>query len=350
MWRKVELPDPPAESEIDPLAGLYEQAERNRKTRARKTMREELREAIVPLALIAVFAVALGTAIWKDKRALLEELEPEVTAGSDRAVAATPGHGGAVTLPAQRSARPPSAQPSRSAGHEGPAPDATPPASGSTAGGRPAKPPIDVLRRLVELARSGSFYLLLDPAARTLTLNHRGVVARTWTIERIEMGTPRVLFVARRAPVDLAGTTWTNGRLDPPRAQQRPLLEVDSQGTPQGPEPELIPPTPEEAVPAPGRYRIRFDGGLTVEVVAAVPDLAESGDATPAGSGTEAGRIGSSLGGWKSAVDHRWVDAEEAIALNPGSSSRLKLVLPAAEAAGLYRGFPLGADLLVPGA
>jgi hypothetical protein len=212
-------------------------------------------------------------------------------------------------------------------------------------------PTLDTLRRIVDLAESGSFYLILDPAAGTLTLNLRGVVVRTWYPSHIEIGTPRVLFFERGdgTPADLAGSLWTGGRLDPPRTEERTRLEVDSQGTPQGPEPEAegIPPTPEEAVPAPWRYAIRFEGGLLVEVVSNQASEAKDGLATAGGDGAMGARVRSRLSAVGSAISQRWTESGAAARTGGSLRHRLRIVLPPGDSGGLYRGIPLTADLVI---
>lgn len=221
---------------------------------------------------------------------------------------------------------------------------------------------LEALRRRIELARSGSFYLVLDPGAGTLMLSYRSVTARTWPVTRVEIGGRRILFVGSTPRSDLGGTAWTAGRLVPARTKERPLLEVDSQGTPQGPEPPLIPPTPEEAVPAPPSYLIRFEEGLTVEIVAGAADprgagLGADGAAVGSGEAARASRSGEEDGARTTAgslpaamiraAGRRLRDARDALAPGAGSHPRLRLVLPPAEAGSLYRSLQDGIALVI---
>jgi hypothetical protein len=90
--------------------------------------------------------------------------------------------------------------------------------------------------------------------------------------------TPRVAFFAVGSVADPRGRAWTGGRLDP--APQRVLREIVPPDTPPADaaeaagdkdaeaveeEPEM-PPLPEELVPAPDQYTIRFGEEFSLEV------------------------------------------------------------------------------------
>ncbi len=198
------------------------------------------------------------------------------------------------------------------------------------AGSSRTAPRVEVLRQLVDLSGKNEFYLVLEPQADTVTLLYRGVVARRYPISSIEVGRRRIGFIPRPLPEGAPPPSWRGGRLDPPPKKERPTLSVDSQGQRQGPEPPLLPPTPEEAVPAPPRYHILFDGGMEVEVVG--------------GEGEEGG---SSQGGWLPALVARWEDFLSALGLRGEHRVRVRLRMPPQEAGSLYRGLPPDVSLVI---
>jgi hypothetical protein len=183
------------------------------------------------------------------------------------------------------------------------------------------------LRALVELSGAGDLpYLVLDPAQNALRLMLDAVVLREYPVQRLEIGHPRVLFVfEREPPADWAGRLFSGGQLDPaPSWGRRELVPPAAESAPaegEQAEPAIIPPTVEEAYPAPPRYRVRYDDGLTLEIVA---------DQAAAGGG---------LGEWLRDVG---------TALAPGGETlRLRVVLPAADAAALYRSLAPDGRLVV---
>jgi hypothetical protein len=187
-----------------------------------------------------------------------------------------------------------------------------------------------LLRRQADLAQGKDFYLLLDPAAKSLSLNLRGATLQTWTVVGIEAGAPRVAFVSRGLPDDWEGRIWEGGKLDPERPLDRFELEappVSAEGT------EVavpIPPTPEEKYPVPPRYHVRFTGGLSIEVI-------------PPGRAEEAGfwkRLGTGFSTW-------WHDFQQAVASEPEDKLRLRLTLGPKEADSLYRALPPNTKLMV---
>ena len=101
--------------------------------------------------------------------------------------------------------------------------------------------------------------------------------------------------------------------------------------TAEGTETEVpIPPTPEEAYPVPARYHIRYEGGLSIEVL-------------PPGARDEGGfwsRLGRGLVLW-------WRDARAAVSSRPTDAVRLRLVLSEKDADSLYRALPPDTKLLV---
>lgn len=212
-----------------------------------------------------------------------------------------------------------------SPGLSSPAPDAPPETAPRTA------PRAEVLRALVERSSQSRFYVVLEPHAGTLTLMYRGLVARRYPVTSCEVGSPRIAFVSRRPPAAIAAAAWTGGTLDPLPVKERHTLSVNSQGERQGPEPPLLPPTPEEAIPAPGRYLLAFEGGVEIEILADEPKEEDA-----------EGR-----GGWMEAIGARMRALLSALRPDAESVLRIRLRMPAREAASLYRGLPPGVDLVI---
>lgn len=187
-----------------------------------------------------------------------------------------------------------------------------------------------LLRQQAGLAQGKEFYLVLDPAAKSLSLNLRGATLQTWSVMGIEAGAPQVAFVSRGLPDDWEGRIWQEGNLDPERPLDRFELEAPPV-TAEGTEVAVpIPPTPEEKYPVPPRYHIRFAGGLSIEVI-------------PPGRAEEAGlwrRVGVGFSSW-------WHDFKQAVATQPTDRLRLRLVLGAKEADSLYRALPPQTKLIV---
>lgn len=187
-----------------------------------------------------------------------------------------------------------------------------------------------ILRQFVDMSKGKEFYLLLDPRAKTLTLNLKGATLQTWPVVAIEVGGPRVVFVSRGVPDDWEGRVWLKGNLDPERKIDR-FEMVAPPPTAEGTETAVpIPPTPEEAYPVPPRYHIRYAGGLSIEVI-------------PPGSKDDDGfwsRLGQRFSNW-------WGDLTEALSSRPTDAIRLRLVLSAKDADSLYRALPPDTKLLV---
>jgi hypothetical protein len=133
------------------------------------------------------------------------------------------------------------------------------------------------LERRVGLAESGQFYLVLDPAASSLALSLGGVTLLELPVSGLTVLTPRVLFRRAGAPVGWQDATWLHGTLDPP------LPVVGVVPPPSGDTETAVttPLLPDELVPAPDRYDIRFEGGLALRVVTAAAG-------TPRGAGLAA--------------------------------------------------------------
>jgi hypothetical protein len=187
------------------------------------------------------------------------------------------------------------------------------------------------LARLLELASGREFYLLLDLERGQLHLMYRGAVLRDFLVLDTQVGRRRAFFTARPLPADWADSVWHDGRLHPGRRFER--LELDAPDSPVPPESltVTIPPTPEEAIPAPDRFLIRYRDGKAIEIVAHDTSVA-AGDARPPRASTPLGeRLLYVLAPWR----------------RPAVLIRLEM--PAEDAQALYRGLPEdGEFLLVP--
>lgn len=116
------------------------------------------------------------------------------------------------------------------------------------------------------LAKAGtdSFFLVLDPAGGRLQLVLGGVIMRTFPVSDIKVATPRRWGGAAPLPRDWHERVWTGARVDPPHPGARTEIVGPEIGTATGE--VLVPPTPEEAIPVPSLYRVRFAEGLALEV------------------------------------------------------------------------------------
>lgn len=189
-----------------------------------------------------------------------------------------------------------------------------------------------VLERRVELAKDDAFYLLLDPGEDTLRLMLQGAELQRFPVRGLEVGAPRIAWIARDLPEEWSGRVWSGGRLEPPREIDRieivpPPPEASGETTP------FIPPLPEEAYPVPHRYLVRFEEGLALEV-------------RPEGEGDTGERAGlfsrlfAAIGTW-------WTDAVSAARPVPSDRIRIRLHLDPADGDFLYRALPPDVSLLV---
>jgi hypothetical protein len=176
------------------------------------------------------------------------------------------------------------------------------------------------LENQMKLAESKEFYLRLDLDGRRLDLMLEGVVLRTHPVARVEIGRPTVAFAARPAPADWTERAWEAGRLEPPRPGERLEIRANEGGT-DPPEVPEIPPTPEERIPAPERFEIRYDGGLTLEI-----------------AGTDAPGRG---------LLERAADALRSLVSFGDGDTRLRLLLDRQDVADLYRSIPEDSNLTV---
>lgn len=188
------------------------------------------------------------------------------------------------------------------------------------------------LERRIELAKGDAFYLLLDPARGTLRLMLQEAELQRFDLRGIEIGTPRITWVARDLPDEWRGRVWVGGTLEPPRENDRiEIVPPDPDAS--GKETPFIPPLPEEAYPVPHRYLVRFEEGLALEVR---PE--GEGD-----TGERAGllsRLAAGIGAW-------WSDAVSAARPVPSDRIRIRLHLAAEDGDSLYRALPPDVSLLV---
>jgi hypothetical protein len=167
----------------------------------------------------------------------------------------------------------------------------------------------------LDLAAGEGFYLLLDPTNARLRLMFAGAILEEYPVLGMDLGVSRRAFVRGEPPAGWTGRIWAGGRLAPART----LAVVP----PEGIDLEAwVPPTPEEAYPAPGRYRVRYEGGLALEI--------------GGGEQTLLGSLGQRLGDC----------ARLLLGLSP-DRVRIRLRLDPAQAASLYRGLPEPTRLLI---
>jgi hypothetical protein len=123
------------------------------------------------------------------------------------------------------------------------------------------------LKLLVELASEKDFYLVLDTRTQALKLLYQGVTLREIPVGHVAVGRPRVLFVPRPLPHDWKASIWERGTLEPLRVIPRRTIIPPHPDSVDVEEEVEIPPTPEELVPAPPRWAIRYDEGRVMEIV-----------------------------------------------------------------------------------
>jgi hypothetical protein len=189
----------------------------------------------------------------------------------------------------------------------------------------PAVEPAALDRRLtldraeLELSRAERFYFVLDAGRSRLRLMYAGAALRDYSLLGAELGRP-CSWTGCSGPVeDWDLRTWTGSDLDPAREIERRVVVAPPVGATPAEE-VAIPPLPEELLPAPARYRVRFDGGLALEIVA--------GASTPG-------------------LLERLREKAETLGLGPHDALRIRVRMPAEEAGALYRSFPEDAALLV---
>jgi hypothetical protein len=184
------------------------------------------------------------------------------------------------------------------------------------------------IRHQLKLASDDRYLLVLDPARDRLLLTFHGAILDQCPVRSAELGQRRIAF-RRAAAAQWYGKDWSGGVIMPARVFRRLEIVAPAPGSSE-PVEVVVPPTPEEACPAPERFEIRFAGGLAVEVAA-------EGTGEP-----------SSV--WRRAVDGLWWSLR---ALAPcsrpasGGPARIRLTVPPDHLGTLYRALPDGVDFLV---
>ncbi|HEX4823545.1 MAG TPA: hypothetical protein VFV19_04505 [Candidatus Polarisedimenticolaceae bacterium] len=188
----------------------------------------------------------------------------------------------------------------------------------------------DLLQKRFDLASSKEFYLVLDPAQKSMSLMYKAALLQSYAVEGLEVGVPQVLYKSRSDASGWESKVWHKGALDPVRELDR-VEVVAPPPTAEGTEIEVqVPQTPEEKYPVPPRYHIRFEGGLSIEV-------------RPPGSDAEGGfwaRLGQRWNAW-------WADAKAASSGDNADTVRLHVVMSKKDADSLYRALPPNTALLV---
>ena len=177
------------------------------------------------------------------------------------------------------------------------------------------------LRKQLDLASGETFYYTLDPTRRLLRFMYQGNLLVERKLLDVEVGTRRGFLGKGSAPSDWAERVWGSGELDPPRHVKRHELDAGSEDFMSQREVIGVPPTPEEAYPAPPVWWIRYSGGLAVEV----HGLTDSTKTRP--------------GFWKG-MGQRFNDAMKALTASHHDAVRIRIYLSRADADVLYRSVP----------
>lgn len=195
------------------------------------------------------------------------------------------------------------------------------------------------LERERELSAGKGFYLRLDAGRGRLALMLQGVTLDEYAAHALELGTPEVLFVNRRARPGWDVEPISKGRLEPERQLDRVELIApapvapEQRGSQATPSPPPLPKSAEESVSVPSPYRIVFAEGVSLELRAA-------GDGRR--NRSPARRL-------SDAASLRLSDLASALGLGSRERVRLRLTLEAEDAAALYRSLPPDVGLIVVG-
>lgn len=200
----------------------------------------------------------------------------------------------------------------------------------------------------LELASRGSPYFLLDLEAHKLVLKSHGAILREYPLQEVLVRSRRLGGGRLRLWASL-DTVWEGARVLPAVRRPRVIIRADTV-TPPDPSGAVnyLPPTPEEAVPTPEAFRVRFQGGRGLLLV--------RGEETPPPSPSPQGFPGPSVpvpSAGKASGEIR----------RPGPLTRvsqwfrrepwrtdaisIRLALAPSDLGALYRSFPGGAALLV---
>lgn len=207
--------------------------------------------------------------------------------------------------------------------------------------GNPASSRADALAAHLELAKEGGFALVIDEAEPAASLFLGGVPLHHYTVLAVERPIRRAFFLPLPSPPDPSARVWRGGIQDPERVRDRKELEyreaaaedaaddeVPAEDADAAPAPEApkIPPTPEEAVPAPDAWCLRFADGPEVWFLGVGPE--GQGMVPPE---LEVGRIDV----LRDALKGRQVP------------SRMRILMPLDEAQALFRSLPPDIAVLV---
>lgn len=187
------------------------------------------------------------------------------------------------------------------------------------------------LRLETELASRVGPYLVADLQEKTLSLKLEGVILREFPVLDMFVRTRRSAGRPGGWPLPM-DTIWSGGRLLPEVQRRREVIYSDSV-TPPDPSGTVatIPPTPEEAVPTPPSFRVRFLEKRSLAVTTRPRALPEEGE------------DGGGPSPW-SRMTH-WVRGK------PWRRDlvRLDVTMAEEEAGALYRALPPGIPMLVVG-
>lgn len=191
--------------------------------------------------------------------------------------------------------------------------------------------------RLDEVERE-DFLLVLDEAAPSVTLFLGRVPLQRYEVLSVERARRRLLFVPLPSGSDPAAILWRGVVQDPPAERKRRELaytqpdtgaDADAEDGDESPDPapaaSRVPPTPEQAVPAPDRWVLRVEGGPELRFEGVGPDTAP-----PVDDGA--------VGRWGVVGD--WIRGND-------PTPRLRIRMPLAHVHALYRSLPTDAALLI---
>lgn len=181
----------------------------------------------------------------------------------------------------------------------------------------------EFLESRLELASSGQFYLILDPWSGHLGLYLEGTELRRFDLATVEVGAPRIAFVPSELPRGWWRGVRDSATLDPRRTRDRLRIQVPKGGAVDG-APEIpVPPPPEEAIRVPRRFRVHFEGGLSLIVDPAAPAGRHTG-----------------------IIDYL-SEAFDSVRFWSRDRVRVRVVLTRADADALFRSLPPGSAFLV---
>lgn len=193
------------------------------------------------------------------------------------------------------------------------------------------------LRRELELSESPGPVLALDPARSRLYMKFQGVLLREFPVISVEVGRPRIFFLPEPSDETWRWRIWEDGVCVP---EPKVRAQADS----------LIPLLPEERVPAPRTFRVRFAEGRVLEVhsvelddveAAALGDTVEDIEV----DGTAAGNFESP--GMMARISDFGSGLLEAVRPVRRESLRLRITLSNEDAGALYRALPPSVRLLI---